>query len=129
MGYEYLAKLHLWTILPALVIGMYILVRKKGTSHHRMVGKVYMLLMFFTALVSLFMPARVGPTLFDHFGFIHIFSAIVLYEIPMAYVTARRGDIKQHQSYMVGLYFGGLMLAAGLTLLPGRTIHLFFFGS
>ncbi len=128
MGYESLAKLHLWTILPALIIGLVIHLNQKGTSPHKVLGRAYMGLMFFTATVSLFMGARVGPTLFNHFGFIHIFSLIVLYEIPMAYAAARRGDIARHRSYMVGLYFGGLLLAAALTLMPGRTIHVFFFG-
>lgn len=128
MAYESLSKLHLWTILPALVIGLYIHLNTKGTSPHKYLGRVYMGLMFFTAAVSLFMSARVGPTLFGHFGFIHVFSIIVLYEIPMAYLAARSGDIIRHRSYMVGLYFGGLMLAAALALMPGRTIHTYFFG-
>ena len=127
LGYESLSKLHLWTILPALIIGLFIHLGTKGTARHKFLGKVYMGLMFFTATVSLFMTARVGPTLFSHFGLIHFFSLIVLYEIPMAYLAARRGDIEKHRSYMVGLYFGGLMLAGALTLMPGRTIHTFFF--
>ena len=128
MSYQELSYIHLWTILPALVIGLYLHLRTKGTRQHKLLGMLYMLLMFFTASVTFFMPANVGPRLFNHLGFIHIFSVIVVYEVPMAYLAIRRGDIEKHKSYMQGLYFGGLLLAAALTLMPGRTIHRFFFG-
>jgi uncharacterized membrane protein len=29
---------------------------------------------------------------------------------------------------MLGLYFGGLLIAGGLTLIPGRLLHRVFFG-
>lgn len=129
MSYEKLSYIHLWTILPALIIGMYLHLNAKGTKQHKIIGKIYMLPMFFTASVTFFMPALVGPTVFNHFGFIHIFSVIVVYEIPMAYFAIRRGDIEKHRSYMFELYFGGLMLAGALTFMPGRTIHVLFFGN
>ena len=129
MSYQSLSHIHLWTILPALLLGLHLHLTHKGTDRHKLLGKIYMLLMFFTAAVTLLMPARVGPTLFGHIGFIHIFSCIVIYEIPMAYFAIRRGDVEKHRSYMVGLYFGGLLLAGALTFMPGRTIHSFFFGA
>ena len=128
MSYETLSYVHLWTILLALIIGAFIHANAKGTRFHKSLGKVYMALMLITASVTLFMPARVGPSVFGHFGIIHIFTAIVLYEIPMAFIAIRNGNIEKHRSYMVGLYFGGLMLALALTLMPGRTIHRFIFG-
>ncbi|MCL5042876.1 MAG: hypothetical protein M1440_10540 [Gammaproteobacteria bacterium] len=47
--------------------------------------------------------AHVGPQIFNHFGFIHLFSVLVIYLVPMAYLYARRGDIKSHASSMVGM--------------------------
>ena len=70
-----LAYAHLATIVPAFVIGAYMMFARKGSPRHRLLGKTYMLLMLATAVITLFMPALVGPTLLGHFGFIHLFSA------------------------------------------------------
>ena len=87
-----------------------------------------MSLMLFTALVTLFMPAEIGPRLFNHFGFIHLLSLLVLYSVPTAYFAARKGNIKAHKSNMQNLYFGDLILAGLFTLLPGRLINVWIFG-
>jgi uncharacterized membrane protein len=87
-----------------------------------------MLLMLFTALVTLFMSAEVGPTLFDHFGFIHLLSGLVLYSVPAAYFAIKAGNVKTHKANMIGLYVGGLLVAGGFTLLPGRLLGNLVFG-
>ena len=40
----------------------------------------------------------------------------------------RRGNIRGHRMAMLGLYIGGLLIAGGLTLLPGRVLHRVVFG-
>ena len=82
-----------------------------------------MLLMLLTAAVTLFMTAEVGPTLLGHFGFIHLFSLLVFYSVPAAYIAIRKGDIKKHRMNMLGLYFGGLVIAGAFTFVPGRLLH------
>ena len=128
MTYLQLTYVHLASILPAFLIGTFLLLRSKGTPIHRLLGKIYMSLMLFTALVTLFMPAEIGPRLFNHFGFIHLLSLLVLYSVPTAYFAARKGNIKVHKSNMQNLYFGGLILAGLFTLLPGRLINVWIFG-
>ena len=123
MTYLNLAYLHLGTILPAFAIGTYLMVRRKGTPTHRKLGKAYMALMLLTAVVTLFMSARVGPTLLDHFGFIHLLSIMVLYSVPTAYAAARKGNRRQHMANMIGVYVGGLLVAGAFTLMPGRLLH------
>jgi uncharacterized membrane protein len=118
--YETLSFIHLSTIGPAFVISTYIMLTKKGTRPHKFLGRIYMVLMLFTASVTLFMSAQVGPTLFDHFGFIHLLSLLVLYNVPSAYFAIKAGDVKTHKSRMVGLYIGGMLVAGGFTLVPGR---------
>ncbi len=87
-----------------------------------------MALMLFTACVSLFMEARVGPAVFSHFGFIHIFSALVLYSVPRAFFAIRAKDIKVHRNNLIGVYVGGLVIAGSFALLPGRLIYETLFG-
>jgi len=128
MSYVQLAYLHLATILPAFVLGTYLLLKPKGTKPHKLLGKIYMLLMLATALVTLFMPARVGTRLFDHFGFIHAFSVWTLFSVTGGYVAIRYGNIEGHKYAMIGLYCGGILIAGSLAFEPGRLIHGWLFG-
>ncbi|WP_250149238.1 DUF2306 domain-containing protein [Flagellimonas sp. 389] len=84
--------------------------------------------MFFTALVSLFLPAQVGSQFLNHFGFIHFFSFLTLYTVPTAITAIRKKNVKAHKRKMVLLYFGALIIAGGFTLAPGRFLHEVFFG-
>jgi uncharacterized membrane protein len=123
MTYIQLAYLHLGTIFPAFLIGTFLLINRKGTPAHKLLGKAYMSLMLFTAIVTLFMSAELGPTIFHHFGFIHLFSLLVLYSVPAAYIAVKNGNIKRHRDNMIGLYVGGILIAGGFTLAPGRLIY------
>jgi uncharacterized membrane protein len=128
MGYDGLMYVHLATVVPCFFLGSALLLMTKGTPMHRQLGKIYMVLMLFTAIITVFMPARVGPTLFGHFGWIHSFSLLTIYTVPTAYLAIRRGDVKAHQRKMLLLYFGALVIAGGFTFFPGRYLHDVFFG-
>ena len=128
MTYTQLAYLHLATVLPAFAIGAFQLLRRKGTPSHKLLGKIYMVLMLATALITLAMPAEVGPRFLGHFGFIHAFSLLALFSVPMAYFAARRGNIKAHRGAMLGLYLGGILIAGAFAFSPGRMLHTWLFG-
>lgn len=123
MTYQHLAYFHLATVLPAFAIGTYSLLSRKGTPLHKALGRAYLLLLLATGVITLFMSAQIGPRLFGHFGFIHIFSLLVFYSVPAAYFAARRGDIKTHRGNMIGLYVGGIIIAGTFALLPGRMLN------
>lgn len=123
MTYLQLAYFHLATVVPAFFLGAYLLANQKGTPIHQLLGKIYMLLMLLTAVITLFMSAEVGPSLLNHFGFIHLFSLLVLYSVPAAYFAARNGHIKSHKAHMLGVYIGGILIAGGFTFAPGRLLH------
>jgi uncharacterized membrane protein len=128
MTYTQLTYLHLATVLPAFALGALQLFRRKGTPGHRLLGKIYMLLMLATALITLTMPAEVGSRFLGHFGFIHAFSVLALFNVPIAYLAARRGNIKVHRGAMLGLYFGGILIAGAFAFSPGRMLHAWLFG-
>jgi uncharacterized membrane protein len=75
------------------------------------------------------MRAEVGPRLFGHFGFIHLFSVLTLFSVPQAYFAIKRGDIRTHQTSMMSLYVGAILIAGAFTFMPGRYLHSLFFGS
>jgi uncharacterized membrane protein len=127
MTYDQLVYLHLGTVVPAFFIGTYLLLNRKGTPRHKMLGRIYILLMIVTAIATLLIPAEVGPRFLGHFGFIHSFSALTLYSAPAAYIYARKGNIKAHQGNMIGLYVGGILIAGSFALMPGRLLHRWLF--
>jgi uncharacterized membrane protein len=127
MTYLNLIYLHLLTVLPAFLLGTYLLLNQKGTNIHRFLGKFYLALMLITAIIVMFMPAKVGPSFLGHFGFIHLLALVVIYCVPSAYFAARQGNIKKHQANMLGVYVGGLLVAGAFALLPGRLLHTWIF--
>lgn len=127
MTYTQLAYLHLATVVPAFAIGAFQLLRRKGTPIHKFLGKIYMILMLATALITLLMPAEVGPRFLGHFGFIHAFSLLALLNVPVAYAAVRHGNIRAHRAAMIWLYVGGILIAGAFAFSPGRMLHAWLF--
>jgi len=123
---------HLATILPAFVLGTWmIFASHKGSPTHRAVGKIYLVLMSITAIAATFIreptlpginigPLRIGP--------IHIFVLITAWSVYRALTSIRNGNLKAHRGSMMGLYFGGLILAGVIAFLPNRLMWRLFFG-
>jgi len=128
MSYEHLMYAHLITVVPCFFIGGLLLLIKKGTAFHKSAGRVYMVLMMVTAIITLFMPAHVGPRFLGHFGWIHSFSFLTIYTVPTAYLAIKKGNVKAHKRKMILLYFGALVIAGGFTFFPGRYLYQVFFG-
>ncbi len=123
MNYMFLVYAHLVTVIPAAIMGGTLLCLKKGTDHHRWVGKVYAALMVITASITLVMPAHVGPQFLNHFGFLHILSLITIISIASALIAIKRGDVTTHQKHMIRLFIGGIVITSVFVLTPGRLIH------
>jgi uncharacterized membrane protein len=115
--------LHLWTALPALVIGAFVLWRRKGTAVHKAMGRIWVVLMLTTAISSFWIRSMTGG-----FSGIHLLTVWTLFALALAFYFIRwRRNVFQHRAWMIGTYVG-LLIAAGLTLLPDRRIHVLFFG-
>jgi uncharacterized membrane protein len=114
-----LVLFHLVTALGALVLGVFIMARRKGTFDHRLQGWTWVALMGATALASAFirdyrMPNLAGVTP------IHLFTASVAVLLPRGIVQIRRGQVAAHRKTMRGLFYGACVAAGVFTLLPGR---------
>ncbi len=120
--------LHLFVILPCVILGAYLIFAKKGTTIHRQAGKVNMSLMAFTGVLTLFIPAQVGHRIFNHFGLLHLLSLLTLWSVPKAWFAIKRGDVKAHKSAMIKLYIGGIIIAGGFAILAeGRYLNYLLF--
>lgn len=123
INYDTLMYLHLFTVVPCFFIGTLLLLIKKGTGIHKNFGRIYMVLMLITALITLFMPAQVGPRFLGHFGWIHSFSLLTIHAVPTAYIAIKKGNVRVHKRKMILRYFGAIIIAGGFTFVPGRYLH------
>jgi uncharacterized membrane protein len=118
-------QIHVVTAVLALFIGAILLLARKGTGSHRLLGRVWIGLMVTTALSSFFIHS-----LRLYFGFspIHILSVLTLIGSWQAVVAARAGRIAEHRRHVGNLYTFALLTAGAFTLLPGRLMHKLLIG-
>jgi uncharacterized membrane protein len=107
--------IHLATVLPALPLGAYILLSRKGGRTHRLLGRIWAAMMIVTAISSFWLRSN------GSLSFIHIFAVITLVSIPLAVIAIRRGDVERHRRAMTGTYVG-LVVAGAFAFLPGRLL-------
>lgn len=114
--------LHLVSVIPAIPVGAYVLLRRKGDRLHRMLGRAWAGMMMTAALSSFGLHGLTGG-----FSWIHLFSIVVSITVPRGIMQAMRHDIGAHRRTMTLTYLG--LVGAGLfTLLPGRLIGSWLFG-
>lgn len=118
-------QLHTAAALLAVVLTGLILTRARGTRMHRRLGWLWVAAMAVVAAsgFGILSGGLIGP-----FGPIHLLSAFVLVGLVLAVRAARRGDVASHRGWMLGMVWGGLVIAGGFTLLPGRIMHAVLFG-
>ena len=113
-------QLHVATVVPAALIGPYMFAARKGTPTHRFIGKIWFGLMVLSALSSFFIHS---VDLFMGFSPIHLLSIFVLYSSFESLQAARQHRIRAHRIGVISMYVGGIVIAGGFTLLPGRIMH------
>jgi len=106
---------HIATAAGALVFGGVTLALRKGTTVHRVFGRLWVALMVTTALVSF------GIKSGGHFSAIHLLSAGTLAGLAASIYAVIRGNIRAHRRGMMAAY-AGLAIAGVFTLLPGRRL-------
>lgn len=115
--------LHVSTVLPAIPLGAYLLLARKGTKRHKQLGKLWIALMVATALSAVFIKTS------GHFSPIHIFVPLTLIGAWKTISTARAGNMTGHKKQIMGLYFGALMIPGIVAFaLPGRLMNMLMFG-
>jgi len=118
-------QIHVAAVVPAALLGAYLLLRPKGTPRHRLLGKIWLCLMVITALSSFFIHQI---NMFYGFSPIHLLSIFVLSGCWGAIANARNHNIAAHKRTVRSLYFGGIVGAGIFTFLPGRIMNKVAFG-
>ncbi|UXT41479.1 DUF2306 domain-containing protein [Agrobacterium leguminum] len=119
-------QLHVATVIPAAIIGAVVLFSPKGTPLHRLLGKIWVVLMVVTSFSTFFIHEL---NVFYGFSPIHLMSIFTIYGCLQSVYFARRGEIKHHMRIMQGVYLGGIVIAGGLTFLPTRIMNEVVFGN
>ena len=114
-----LVALHLAAALAALLLGIAILTRRKGTFNHRTLGWSWIALMAGAALSSVFIRDYRIPNIAGYTP-IHLLTLTVAVLLPLAIWHIRRGNVSAHRRTMTGLYIGGCIVAGLFALAPAR---------
>lgn len=111
--------IHLGSVVPALPLGAYVLLRRKGDRVHKLLGKIWVVLMLVAGVGSFWIGSGLS--------FIHLFSVLVLVSVPISIFAIRRGDVVGHRRAMEGMYIG-LVIAGAFAFIPGRLLGSSLFG-
>jgi len=106
---------HMLAASGAIVIGGITLRMKKGTTAHRLFGRLWVVLMLIATLVSFAIRSS------GHLSWIHLLSAWVVFLIGMALYSVAVHNIAGHRRWMRGAYIG-LVIAGTFTFLPDRRL-------
>ncbi|NDF74996.1 MAG: hypothetical protein EB114_12575 [Betaproteobacteria bacterium] len=113
--------LHTLAATTAVVLGAALLIRPKGTFHHRLFGWLWVVLMASVAVLS-FGIQRKG------LSWIHLLSVFTLVMLIVGVRNAKSHKVMQHRYSMKGIYLGALVITGLFTLLPTRLIGSALFG-
>lgn len=111
-------KIHLAAAITALLIGVALMMRVKGTGLHKTLGWTWVIAMGVTAVSSLF----IRQLNHGHFSFIHLLSGWTIVGLPGAVYAIKRGKVATHRKAMTGMFVGGLLLAGLFAFIPGRLL-------
>ncbi len=118
-------QIHAIAAVAAFVLGTAQLIMRKGNHRHRMMGWVWVVLMYIAAISSLFIHEN---PMFGPFSLIHLLSLLVIFGLPGSILAARRGNIRAHKLGMLQVYGFGLIVAGAFAALsPGRLLHAMLF--
>jgi uncharacterized membrane protein len=115
---------HLATITAALVLTPVMLLRRRGDRLHRILGRIWILCMLATALITFAIRGL------NHGGLspIHVLSAFVIIQAPLAGWYAYKHNIRAHRMTIRGITGGALLIAGAFTFPFGRLLGHWLFG-
>ena len=114
---------HVASVLPAIPLGAFLLLSRKGDARHKLLGKVWVALMVSTALSAIFI--KTGGS----FSWIHLFVPLTLWSSYKIVATARRRDFAAHRKEIIGTYLLALGIPGAVALFtPGRLMNHLIFG-
>ncbi len=113
---------HLALVVAALLLTPVMMLRRKGSGQHRVLGYVWVALLLAIAIEGFFIPLH-GRA----WSPIWLISAFVLVQVPRLVVQARRHDMVAHRRTVRGMVIGAFLVAGIFTLPFGRLLGTWLF--
>ena len=113
---------HLLTIMVALSLTPWLLLRRRGDRRHRVLGTIWVAAMLLTALFSFGLYSN------GHWSVIHLLSAWVLIQAPVIWWSARTHNVARHRGSVRGMVTGALLIAGFFTFPFDRLLGHWLFG-
>ncbi|WP_271439497.1 DUF2306 domain-containing protein [Pontixanthobacter luteolus] len=110
--------IHVGSVVPAIPLGAYLLLARKGGARHKRLGKIWLALMVTTACAAIFIKTS------GSFSPIHIFIPMTLFASYKVISSARKGDFRSHRIHILSLYLGALTIPGIVAFaVPGRMMN------
>lgn len=120
---DFFIGVHLFSSLPAIFLGAYVLARKKGDRLHKALGKTWAGLILLACLSSIAIRDAEG-----NFTIIHLLTLWTFICIVIALFAIRRKRIRLHRGFMIGTYIGLVVAGVFAVALPGRYLYQLLIG-
>ena len=115
--------IHVASVVPAIPLGGYLMLARKGTKRHKQLGKIWLLLMLSTATSAIFIKSG------GSYSPIHLLIPATFHAAWQTIATARRGDIAAHKKNLVLMYILALVVPGIIAFaIPGRLMNQMLFG-
>lgn len=127
---SWLVQAHLVAASLALVLGVAQFALPKGVTLHRISGWIWVGLVSFVVLSSLFIRSD-DDTLpsIGAFSPVHLLTLAAATGLPVGVYAAKRKKVLLHRASMIAVFAGALVVAGLFSITPGRLIYDSFFVS
>jgi len=124
-------QLHVYTLVLAFVAGTgQLLVTRKGSRTHRILGRCFLGLMLVSALVTPLIHVRNPQGRFFGLSLLHLYVPLVVGLCALAWFGAVRHRIRLHRFAVFALFFGSLVFTGYVQIfLADGITHEIFFGT
>ena len=110
----------------AIPLGLYIIITKKGTKSHKMLGRIWVTALLIVSLTAIFIQT-IKP---GQFSLIHLLVPYTIGSLIYSIWNIRKFKKTKIERYkiahmrsMIGVYIGALLIAGAFTLMPGRFFY------
>ena len=117
--------------LLAVPLGLYVLLTKKGTNQHRILGRIWVTFLIIVSLTAIFIQV-INP---GQYSQIHLLIPWTIGSLIYSIWNIKKFKKTRIERYkfahmfsMISVYVGALLIAGAFTLMPGRFFHEILFG-